>query len=260
MFLFSSWNVNSVNARLEHLLSMLNTYKPDIVCLQELKCLNEKFPKEQIEDLGYNLAIHGQKTYNGVAILSKFPIEEIITEFPNQPHLHESRYLETVIAINKEIYRISSIYVPNGQEINSEKYKFKMIFLQNLLIHAKNLLKLDEKLILAGDYNIAPFDIDVYDPNALQNSICFSQDEKELMRQFFNIGLHDAYRLKHPDKKEFSWWDYRQGAFQKNQGMRIDHILLSSLAADDLTNIKINSDIRSKDKPSDHGPVCANFR
>lgn len=256
----ASWNVNSVKSRLPNLLSWLEETRPDVVLLQELKCLTETFPGEVIEDLGYNLAIHGQKTYNGVAILSKYPIDDITTDLHNDPEPTQSRYIEAVISVNKTAIRCASVYVPNGQEVGSVKFQYKLAFLEALREHMQKLLHHDEITIIGGDYNVAPDDIDVYDPKALENSVCFSIQERQKLKQLINLGYRDSYRSLHKNDQEFSWWDYRAGAYHRNHGMRIDHLLLSPEASDLLTSAEIEHKVRSQEKPSDHAPVTITLK
>ncbi|MFN7039492.1 MAG: exodeoxyribonuclease III [Alphaproteobacteria bacterium] len=255
MVKISCWNVNSVRTRLSHLLSWLESDKADIVLLQELKCTNELFPKEAIEDLGYNVVVHGQKSYNGVAILSRYPIEEINIDLTNDPDHSHSRYIEVVITVNKKVIRVASVYVPNGQEVGSDKFKYKLAYFDALYDHFNYLLSLDEVLIIGGDFNVAPNAIDVYDETTLEGSICFHELERKKFAALLHLGFIDAYREAYPKTQEFTWWDYRAGAFSRNQGMRIDHILLSPQAADLFNSIKIEKNIRNQEKPSDHAPI-----
>ena len=254
----STWNVNSVNARLHNVVKYLEKDKPDIVLLQELKCLEEKFPKMEIEDLGYNLAIFGQKTYNGVAILSKFPIDETdiirgIPEFKDE----NSRYIEASISVENSAIRVASVYVPNGQSVGSEKFEYKMRFFDALYNHMKNLSSYDEKIIIGGDFNVAPEDIDVYDPKSLANSVCFHPDEQAKYRQLENsgTGYTELWRANNPDKQAFSWWDYRGGAYNYNKGLRIDFLFANPLACDNVLNCFIEQETRGWEKASDHAPV-----
>ena len=256
----ASWNINSIKSRLPNLLSWLEESRPDIVLLQELKCLTEAFPREEIEDLGYNLAIHGQKTYNGVAILSKYPIDDVTTELKNNPETSQARYIEAIISVNKTVIRCASVYVPNGQDLDSDKFQYKLAFFDALHAHMQKLLHYDEITIIGGDYNVAPDDIDVHDPKALQNSVCFSTQERQKLKQLIHLGYHDSYRLLHKNDQEFSWWDYRAGAWQRNQGMRIDLMLLSPEASDLLAGAEIEHKIRSQEKPSDHVPVTVSLK
>ncbi|PIR31742.1 MAG: exodeoxyribonuclease III [Alphaproteobacteria bacterium CG11_big_fil_rev_8_21_14_0_20_44_7] len=246
-----TWNVNSVKSRLEHLQRYLKESSPDVVLLQELKCINENFPAMEIEDLGYNLAINGQKTYNGVAILSKSPIEDVVTTLPGDDSDEQARYIEAVIGD----IRVASVYVPNGQSPDSDKFQYKMQFYDRLRAHIENLLEYNEKMVIGADYNVAPKDIDVYDPSGLRGSVCFHPDEQAKFRSLEYLGLTEAFRTLHPQTQKFSWWDYRAGAFQHGKGMRIDHLLLSPQAADKLVACDIDIEPRTWEKPSDHAPV-----
>lgn len=246
-----TWNVNSIKSRLEHLQKYLGENSPDVVLLQELKCVDEAFPAMEIEDLGYNIAVHGQKTYNGVAILSKHPIEDVRRGLPGDDADEQARYIEAVIGE----YRIVNIYVPNGQAPDSDKFQYKMRFYDRLRAHIAELLTYEEKLIIGADYNVAPADLDVYDPAKARGSVCFHPQEHRKFESLINLGLTDAFRALHPNEQKFSWWDYRAGSFQKNEGLRIDHLLLSPQAADKLLECDIDMQPRAWQKPSDHAPV-----
>ena len=249
-----SWNVNSIRSRLSHLLDWLKIHRPDIVMLQEIKVTEENFPFQEIEDLGYNAAVWGQKTYNGVAILSKRPFDEVIKDFPNNP-LPQARFIETVI----EGRRYINLYAPNGGEIDSEKYHQKLAFYDCLTVHLQTYIKLQEDLIIGGDFNIAPEEIDVYDPKVFDHQTLFSFKEKEAFRKLIHMGLYDAYRGHHPDKGIYTWWDYRKGAWVKNHGCRIDHFLLSASMMDRLNEVHIDTSVRGKEKASDHAPIWMFF-
>lgn len=252
----ATWNVNSVKSRLAHLVEWLRQATPDIVLLQELKCINDAFPHEEIEALGYNLAVHGQKTYNGVAILSKFPLEDISTALTSDPDATQARYIEAVVSLpHNRALRVASVYVPNGQEVGCDKFDYKMGFMDALHEHMKLLLLQEEMLVIGGDYNVAPEDIDVLDPQKSQGAICFHPMERAKYRTYLYAGLTDAFRMLHPGKQQFSWWDYRAGAFERNNGLRIDHLLLSPQAADLLKACEVVDRLRALDKPSDHAPV-----
>jgi exodeoxyribonuclease III len=258
MVKIASWNVNSVKSRIEHICNWLKETKCDILLLQELKTIEENFPREAIEDLGYNLSIVGQKTYNGVAILSKFPIEEEIKSLPLfdiESEDPQARYVEAVISLENEAIRVVSVYVPNGQEIGSEKHQYKMRFFKRLQIHLQELLSYDEKLFIGGDFNVANLDIDVFDPESLEGKIGFEISERKELRKFINLGMVDSFRFKNPDIQEFSWWDYRAGGFQQNKGMRIDYIFASPLAIEAVKSADIDTKPRGLEKPSDHCPV-----
>lgn len=251
----ATWNVNSVKSRLQHLLDWLRADKPDIVLLQELKCTDDTFPAMEIEELGYNLAIHGQKTYNGVAILSKFPLSDITKGLPEADGDDQARYIEAVASLpNNTAIRIASVYVPNGQSADSEKFPYKLKFLERLRMHVQQLLTYDEALIIGGDYNIAPEDIDVHHPRQWAGSVLTHDEVRTRWRAIRNLGMYDAFRLlsKEPG---FSWWDYRAGALERDDGLRIDHLLLSPQAADKLSTCSVKKELRMLEKASDHAPV-----
>lgn len=250
-----TWNVNSINARLQHVLRFLEAEKPDIVLLQEIKCMDDAFPAMEIEERGYSIATHGQKTYNGVAILSKHPLEDITRGLPGDDEDTQARYIEAVISIPGAALRVASIYVPNGQSPDSDKFPYKLKFLERLRAHAATLLAYEEMLVWGGDYNVAPFPADVYDPDKLDGTTCYHPAERALLRALMHDGLYDAYRLKHPESQEYSWWDYRANSFAADKGYRIDHHLLSPQAADKLVNCTILKDYRAEEKASDHAPV-----
>lgn len=250
----SSWNINSVNARLEHLLAWLKEEKPDVALLQELKCIEEAFPREAIEDLGYNIAINGQKTYNGVAILSKYPLNDITKTFSNNPTSDEARYIEAIVNVDSYAFRVASVYVPNGQILTSTKYKIKLKFLSALEDYYKSLLIPEEKIIIAGDFNVALSEIDAYD-SLTNDSICFSLNERKSLRKFMSIGLYDCFRILNPDDPGHTWWDYRNNSFNKNYGMRIDYIFCSSDAIQNVNKCSTSKYLRGLTKASDHIPV-----
>lgn len=261
MVKIATWNVNSVKTRIEHLVEYLRSDEaPDILLLQELKCMTDKFPYMEVEDCGYNTAVHGQKTYNGVAILSKFPMEDIVKQLPGDAEDEQARYIEAVISLENSAIRVASVYVPNGQTPDSDKFQYKMRFFDRLYAHAKELLKYEEVLVIGGDYNVAPCPIDVYDPKALDGTTCFHIDERNKFRTLEGLGLTDAYRAANENKEQFSWWDYRAGAWQQNKGMRIDHLLLSPEAADIMVSSDVYLEPRTKDKPSDHTPVWCKLK
>lgn len=251
----ATWNVNSIKSRLVHLLDWLRKDAPDIVLLQELKTTNDTFPYMEIEELGYNIAAHGQKTYNGVAILSKLSLSDIVTTLPGDASDQEARYIEAVANRSGVTMRVASVYVPNGQSPDSEKFQYKLRFFSRLKAHVQSLLSLDELLIMGGDYNVAPEPIDVYDPKGLDGTTCFHPLERKAFREICYQGVYDAFRIVHPKKQSFSWWDYRSNGFETGKGMRIDHLLLSPQASDKLETCEIVQSLRSLDKPSDHAPV-----
>ena len=255
MVTIATWNVNSVRVRLPQLLDWLRDASPDIVALQELKTVDENFPRMEVEELGYNVAAFGQKTYNGVALLSKYPMEDVMRGLPGHEADEQARYIEAVVNIPGGALRVASVYVPNGQAPDSDKFTYKMAFYDRLYAHTKQLLQLDEKLILAGDYNVAPHALDVYAPAHLEGTVCFHPKEREKLRCITHLGMHDAFRELHPQTQAFSWWDYRDNGYATNKGLRIDHLLLSPQAADALRMCEIHQHIRAQEKASDHAPV-----
>lgn len=256
-FKIVTWNVNSIKVRLNHLREFIADHDPDVICLQELKCETDKFPSEELSDLPYNLYIHGQKTYNGVAILSKIPADEVITEFSDNPIPEQARFIECSFDTPIGYARIISLYAPNGGEVGSDKFEIKLNFYDAFTKYINSKKSFEEKLFVGSDYNIAPFDIDVHSPNKLRDSTCFTLTEQKKLRIILNSGFIDNFRAKYPTKKEFSWWDYRAGAFEQNKGMRIDTIISSSNALQNLEDCIIDYKTREKEKPSDHAPVIA---
>lgn len=251
MLTLATWNINSIRMRLPLLLTWLKETAPDIVLLQETKTADDQFPREAIEDLQYNIAFSGQKSYNGVAILSKFPLEDVTRGIPGFED-DQARYIEAVT----HGLRVASIYVPNGASVGSDKYDYKLMFLKHLYTHTQTLLTYDEAFILGGDFNIAPTDQDVYDPEEWHERILCSTPEREGLRSLLYLGLTDALRALHPQQNDlYTWWDYRGGSLQNNFGLRIDHLLLSPQAADQLKEAYVSKEVRSLEKSSDHAPV-----
>lgn len=246
-----TWNVNSIRARLENVTQWLQETQPDVVLLQEIKCEEKDFPRSAIEDLGYNIALAGQKTYNGVAILAKKPIEDVVRGLPTFTEDTHSRYIEAVVGTT----RVASVYVPNGQAVGSEKYQYKMAFLERLRDHLSSILLYEEACVIGGDYNIAPEDRDVAQPELWQGEILCSPAERQHFQSLLHLGYYDALRLHHAGPGPFSWWDYRSGAWQKDHGLRIDHLLLSPLAVDRVEASGVDRAPRAKEKASDHAPV-----
>ncbi len=257
-----SWNVNSINVRHPNVVKFLQKIKPDILLMQELKMTDEKFPREIFEDLGYNVATHGQKTYNGVAILSKHPIDEVITGLPflvEGDEDEQSRYIEAVISLENEAIRVASIYLPNGNPVDSEKYPYKLRWFDRLIAHAKTLLEHEEKLLLGGDYNIIPSDDDVWDAKRWQGDALILPQTREKFRQLRNLGFVDCFDATIAKPHQYTFWDYQKGAWPKNHGIRIDHLLVSAQLADHLVECSIESYTRDWERPSDHVPIMASF-
>jgi exodeoxyribonuclease-3 len=252
--IIATWNVNSVRQRTEHLLRYLREVRPDVLCLQELKCVEEAFPFSDAEAEGYNVAVHGQKGFNGVAILARAPIE-VAKGLPGDPNDEQARYLEAIIPIGAGIVRVASIYLPNGNPPQTEKYAYKLAFMDRLIAHAKYLLTLEEPLVLAGDYNVIPTPHDCADPAAWEGDALFLPETRARFRCLLNLGLTDALRATTDDSGLYTFWDYQAGAWQRNKGIRIDHLLLSPRATDRLVELTIDKERRGEDKPSDHVPV-----
>jgi exodeoxyribonuclease-3 len=253
----ATWNVNSIKVRLEAATAWLKEAKPDVVALQEIKCLDENFPTEAFEALGYNCAVHGQKAYNGVALLSKLPLEDVTPRLPGGDSDDHSRYLEAVVTGKKGTLRIASIYAPNGNPIGTEKFSYKLSWLKRLHAHAKGLLVNEEPVALIGDYNIIPEERDCYDPKAWINDALFQPQSRAALRMMENLGYTDAFRAGNQAPGQYTFWDYQAGAWRKNHGIRIDHILLSPQGLDRLRVCGIDKHVREGDKPSDHVPVWA---
>lgn len=252
----ATWNVNSVRTRIGHVTEWLAEDKPDIVLLQEIKCLDEQFPRMEIEDLGYNVETHGQKTYNGVAILSKFPLEDVTRGLRGDDDDVQSRYIEAAASTPLGMFRVASVYVPNGQIVGSEKYMYKLGFLERLYAHARKILAYNEMLVIGGDYNIAPTDADVADPKAWAGSVLTHETLRASLKKIMNLGFYDAGMNDHA----YTWWDYRAGAYEKNDGLRIDHLLLSPQATDRFDSCHVAGKMRALEKPSDHAPVVGIFK
>lgn len=255
----ATWNLNSIRSRLHHLLDWLHEEKPDIALLQELKCTEDAFPFMEIEELGYNVAVHGEKTYNGVAIISKFKLDDICKGLDNNEDDSHARYIEAVASFQGGVIRVASVYVPNGQEISSDKFAYKLKFLDRLQAHVKKLLQYEEMLVIGGDFNIAPEDIDVHDPKLWEGSVLTHDEVRSRFRKITNLGIYDAGLVLDQADGEYSWWDYRGNAFASDNGLRIDHLLLSPQATDKLTGYSVNKKLRELEKPSDHAPVVGIF-
>ena len=250
----ATWNVNSVRQRLPHLLDYLKEVGPDALCLQEIKCLDEQFPRMEIEELGYNIATHGQKGFNGVAILSKRPME-VARGLPGDEADVQSRYIEAVIPTDGGVVRVASIYLPNGNPPDTEKYPYKLGFLDRLIRHAKSLMEYEEPLVLAGDYNVIPEPRDAAHPEFWTSDALFLPKTREKFRELLALGLTDALRATTDGPGLYTFWDYQAGSWQKNNGIRIDHLLLSPQAADRLQSVEIDKAMRGRDKASDHTPI-----
>jgi len=251
----ATWNVNSIKQRIENLTAWLAERKPDIVCLQETKTVDDAFPRQPIEALGYNVAVHGQKTFNGVAILSRFKFDEITPRLPGDNADEHARFIEATVSTAQGVVRVASIYLPNGNPPDTEKYPYKIRWMDRLIKYANERLKLEEPLILAGDYNVIPTAADVHNPAAWATDALFLPQTREKFRALTHLGLTDAIRAVSDEPGLYTFWDYQAGAWQKNNGIRIDYLLLSPQAADRLTGAGIDKHVRSWERPSDHVPV-----
>ncbi|MEH6678092.1 exodeoxyribonuclease III [Phenylobacterium sp.] len=250
----ATWNVNSVNARIETVVRWFEEAQPDVACLQEIKCVDEKFPAEAFERLGYNVEVHGQKTYNGVALLSKTPLEDVRRGLPGDESDEQARYIEAVVSGPRPV-RVASIYLPNGNPATTEKYDYKLGWMGRLHRHAQDLLTLEEPLALMGDYNVIPEPRDAEHPERWTDDALFLPRTREAFRAMKWLGFADAYLQADGAPGAYTFWDYQAGAWQRNHGIRIDHALLSPQAADVLRACEIHRDVRGWEKPSDHVPV-----
>ena len=250
----ATWNVNSIKVRLPHLLTWLQEAKPDVVCLQEIKCQSEDFPALELKGLGYHVEALGQRTYNGVAILSREPAKEVMRGLPGDPDDDHARYIEATIGD----LRIASIYLPNGNPVESDKYPYKLAWMKRLAARAQELLASEQAVVLAGDYNVCPTDDDVYDPAGWREDALCRPESRAAFRVLGNAGYVDAFRALHAEPHRYSFWDYQAGRWYRDEGLRIDHLMLSPQAADRLEACEIDKAPRGKEKASDHTPVwCA---
>jgi exodeoxyribonuclease-3 len=257
----ATWNVNSIKARLENAVAWLKQENPDVVCLQELKCEDQAFPTATFEELGYNVITHGQKSYNGVAILSKQRPEDVRRGLDGEDDDVQARYIEAVIPGKSGAVRVASIYLPNGNPPATDKFAYKLRWMDRLTAHAKKLLALEEPLVLAGDYNVIPTRLDAKNPDAWTGDALFQPESRAKFRTLVNLGFSDAIRQVHGDAPGlFTFWDYQAGAWQRNNGIRIDHLLLSPQAADLLADALIAREVRTQERPSDHVPVVVKLR
>jgi exodeoxyribonuclease-3 len=251
----ATWNVNSVLARLPLVLMWLEKARPDVLCLQEIKCIDERFPAEAFAELGYNSAVFGQPTYNGVAIVSRSEIEEVHRGFPADSATAHARLLSTKVGR----IQIINVYVPNGQAVGTDKYEFKLDWLARLREFFESHYDTRKPVLLCGDFNVAPEDRDVHNPKLWEGRILFSKPERAAVERVREWGLVDAFRLHNREEKQFSWWDYRMGSFRRNLGLRIDHIWVTQALAARCKSAWIDKEPRGWDRPSDHAPVVAEF-
>lgn len=247
----ATWNVNSIRVREQIVLDWLTTHQPDVLLLQETKVIDDLFPRQSFEAAGYHLAIHGQKSLNGVAILSRHDISDIETSLPGEPEDEQARYIEATIAG----VRIASVYVPNGTKVGSDKFDFKMRFFGRMADHFARRLKDEAPFVIGGDYNVAPDPIDVYDPADCEGDICYHPDERRNFRKLMHLGYYDTFRSLYPTKRQFTWWDLRGGSWDRDEGMRIDFLMASPQAIDRLKDAGADPSTRRGKGVSDHIPV-----
>ena len=250
----SSWNVNSVRARIENIKEYIKKFSPDIIMMQEIKTPNETYPYDDIKSLKYENYVYGQKSYNGVAIISKKKLSNIQTDIFKDKN-KQSRIISAELKHKNKNINLINIYTPNGNPVDTEKYDYKIYWLDNFIKKIKSLSKQNENIIIAGDFNIIPSAEDVHNPKNYENDALFRLEIRKKLRELVNLGFHDAFRHLHPEKEGYTFWDYTSGAWQKNNGMRIDHFLVSSSLIDKVNNVKINKFPRGRQKPSDHTPI-----
>jgi len=252
--ILSSWNVNSVRARIENILIYLRSSKPDILMMQEIKTEEKNFPFKEFKNAGYNSYVLGEKSYNGVAILSKEITENIDLKFINDK-LGQARIIVGDLKIKKKIIKLINIYVPNGNPIDTKKYIYKKNWLDLLIKQIQKIKKDYENIIIGGDFNIIPDEIDVYNHKMYENDALFKLEIRKKLRELINLGFYDIYRYLNNDKQEYTFWDYQARSWQQNHGMRIDHFLISNNLINRIKSVYINIKLRSKVKPSDHVPI-----
>jgi exodeoxyribonuclease-3 len=259
----ATFNINGIKARIEALPAWLTTAQPDVVCLQEIKSVDEAFPRELFEGMGYRVETHGQKSFNGVAILSKLPLEDVVRGLPDGEDDPQARWIEATVMGSRAV-RVCGLYLPNGnpvefddagQPIAAGKYGYKLSWMARMQARVKALLATEEPLVFCGDYNVIPQPMDAAKPEAWAQDALYLQPSRDAFRRLLNLGLTDAFRARNAQAGQYSFWDYQAGAWERNNGIRIDHLLLSAQAADLLRDCQIDKQVRAGDKPSDHVPV-----
>lgn len=262
----ASFNINGVKARGPALARWLDSAKPDLAVLQEIKSTDESFPRALIEDRGYNLETHGQKGFNGVAILSKLPLEDVIRGLPGDEDDLQARWIEASVSTSAGVLKVVGLYLPNGNPVETQqdgspipggKYAYKCAWMARMETRLRALLDLEIPLAVMGDYNIIPQAMDAARPDAWKDDALFRLQSRKAFRRMLNLGMTEAFRTRHPDPGHYTFWDYQAGAFERNDGIRIDHILLNAYAADLLQECQIDADTRAQEKPSDHVPIWA---
>lgn len=250
----ATFNINGIKARINALPEWLDEAQPDVVVLQEIKSVDEAFPREIIEDRGYQLETHGQKSFNGVAILSKFPLEDVVRGLPGDDSDEQARWIEATVMADTPI-RVCGLYLPNGNPVPGPKYDYKLAWMERMHKHTQTLLAREEPFLMAGDYNIIPQDEDARRPEAWQEDALARPESRAAYRRLLNLGFTEAFRARTHGPEHYSFWDYQAGAWNRDDGIRIDHFLLSPQCADLLLDCQIDKEIRGREKPSDHVPV-----
>lgn len=250
----ATYNINGIKARLNALSEWLKDANPDVVLLQEIKSVDENFPREHFQDMGYIVETHGQKSFNGVAILSKLPLEDVVRGLPGDDTDEQARWIEATV-IGERAVRVCGLYLPNGNPVPGPKYDYKLAWMERLQVRARQLLELEEPALMAGDYNIIPQDIDAARPEAWVEDALARPESRRAYRRVENLGFTDAFRARNRAPELYSFWDFQRGAWERNDGIRIDHFLLTPQCADLLTECQIDAHIRGHERPSDHVPV-----
>ena len=251
----ATFNINGIKARLPALTDWLTEARPDVAVLQEIKSVDDAFPRQAFEDLGYNVKTHGQKSFNGVAILSKFPLEDVTYGLPGDDSDEQARWIEATVSGESQAIRICGLYLPNGNPAPGPKYDYKLAWMARLEARARDLLASEMPAMMAGDYNVIPQAEDCANPKAWENDALYMPQTREAYRRIVNLGFTDAFRARTQTQGHYSFWDYQAGAWEKDNGIRIDHLLLTPSAADLLVDCQIDRGIRGREKPSDHVPV-----
>ncbi len=251
----ATFNINGIKARIQALGDWLDESQPDVALLQEIKSVDENFPRELFEDRGYNVETHGQKSFNGVAILSKLPLEDVVRGLPGDDEDEQARWIEATVVGDNTAVRLCGLYLPNGNPCPGPKYDYKLAWMTRMKARAAELLQDEIPLVMAGDYNIIPQDEDAARPEAWQEDALARPESREAYRKILHLGFTEAFRARVNGPEHYSFWDYQAGAWQRNDGIRIDHLLLSPQAADLLEDVQIDAAIRGREKPSDHVPV-----
>ncbi|WP_208348607.1 exodeoxyribonuclease III [Pseudaestuariivita rosea] len=250
----ATFNINGIKARAQALSDWLDEAQPDVALLQEIKSVDENFPREMFEDKGYNVETHGQKSFNGVAILSKLPLEDVSRGLPGDDSDEQARWIEATVVGDRAV-RLCGLYLPNGNPAPGPKYDYKLAWMERLYTRAQDLLASEETALMAGDYNIIPQPEDAKRPDAWRDDALFRLESRTAFRRIVNLGFTDAFRARNQAPEQYSFWDYQAGAWNKNDGIRIDHILMTPQCADLMTDCRIDAEIRGREKPSDHVPV-----